>query len=84
MSVTGRIYLERGEPVTVLAQWSRSPATVGLDVDWLWPPKVNGPRNVLIERADGSREVRPFRGLRSTGQPSVTARGTVVPGGAGR
>jgi hypothetical protein len=23
-----------------------------------------GPRNVLIERADGSRVVRPFRGLR--------------------
>ena len=23
-----------------------------------------GPRNVLVERADGSRVVRPFRGLR--------------------
>ena len=26
--------------------------------------KGRGPRNVLIERADGSRVVRPFRGLR--------------------
>jgi acetyl esterase len=25
-----------------------------------------GPRNVLIERADGTRVVRPFRGLRKT------------------
>lgn len=24
----------------------------------------NGPRNVLIQRADGTRTVRPFRGLR--------------------
>ena len=24
----------------------------------------DGPRNVLIERADGTRVVRPFRGLR--------------------
>ena len=24
----------------------------------------NGPRNVLLERADGTRVVRPFRGLR--------------------
>jgi acetyl esterase len=26
--------------------------------------KGDGPRNVLVERADGSRVVRPFRGLR--------------------
>ncbi len=63
MSVTGRMYLERGEPVTVLAQWSRSPVTAGF-VDWLRPPKASGPRNVLIQRADGSRDIRPFRGLR--------------------
>ena len=29
-----------------------------------------GPRNVLIERADGTRVVRPFRGLRVTGRES--------------
>ena len=45
--ITGRCYLERGHPVTVLARWSGK-----------------GPRNVLIERADGSKTVRPFRGLR--------------------
>jgi len=47
----GRLYLERGTPVTVLARWGGA-----------------GPRNVLIERADGARVVRPFRGLRRTVQ----------------
>jgi len=41
-------YLERGEPVVVLIRWGPG----------------GGPRNVLIMRADGSRVVRPFRGLR--------------------
>lgn len=44
----GRTYLERGQPVTILTRWG----------------KGGGPRNVLIRRADGSRVVRPFRGLR--------------------
>jgi hypothetical protein len=44
----GRTYLERGRPVTVLIRWG----------------KGGGPRNVLIQREDGSRVVRPFRGLR--------------------
>jgi len=46
--ITGRTYLERGEPVVVLIRWGPG----------------GGPRNVLVERADGSRVVRPFRGLR--------------------
>lgn len=46
--MTGRVYLERGKPVTVLVRWRGNYC----------------PRNVLIERADGSRVVRPFRGLR--------------------
>jgi acetyl esterase len=29
-----------------------------------------GPRNVLIQREDGSRVVRPFRGLRKFNHPS--------------
>jgi acetyl esterase len=36
-----------------------------------------GPRNVLVERTDGTRVVRPFRGLRSpttaTNRPANTA-----------
>jgi acetyl esterase len=52
MSIVGRTYLERGKPVTVLVQWGAG----------------GGPRNVLIERADGTKVVRPFRGLR---QPST-------------
>lgn len=46
--IVGRTYLERGRPVVVLVQWGPG----------------GGPRNVLIERADGARVVRPFRGLR--------------------
>lgn len=48
MSIVGRTYLERGKPVVVLIQWGPG----------------GGPRNVLIERDDGSKVVRPFRGLR--------------------
>lgn len=44
----GKTYLERGKPVVVLVRWAGT----------------GGPRNVLIERADGERVVRPFRGLR--------------------
>ena len=43
----GKVYLEKGRPVTVLIRWAGK-----------------GPRNVLIQRQDGSRVVRPFRGLR--------------------
>jgi len=46
--VIGKTYLERGEPVVVLITWGPG----------------GGPRNVLIERSDGTRVVRPFRGLR--------------------
>ena len=52
MSVVGRTYLERGQPVLVLVQWRTRPearCTV---------------RNVLIRRASGELVVRPFRGLR--------------------
>jgi hypothetical protein len=46
----GRTYLERSRPVVVLicGSWARG----------------SGPRNVIIERPDGSRTIRPFRGLR--------------------
>jgi hypothetical protein len=47
--VIGRTYYLKGEPVTVVARWGAG-------------AKV--PRNVLIEQADGTRMVRPFRGLR--------------------
>lgn len=46
--MVGRTYLLRGEPVTVLARWAGHGC----------------PRNVLLERSDGSKTVRPFRGLR--------------------
>lgn len=57
----GRVYLERGQPVTVLARWFDH-------VNALRPAgerRSRGcPRNVLVERADGTKVVRPFRGLR--------------------
>jgi hypothetical protein len=53
--VTGRVYLERGRPVTVLIRWGAG----------------GGPRNVLIRREDGQLAVRPFRGLRKPAQPAA-------------
>ncbi len=44
----GRVYLERGAKVVVVVRWGAR----------------GGPRNVLVLRPDGSRVVRPFRGLR--------------------
>ncbi len=51
----GRIYLERGEPVTILIRWRNG----------------GGPRNVLIRRQDGTLVVRPFRGLRKLAEPGA-------------
>lgn len=54
------IYLERGAPVRVLVSWrAKLPAArLGLHL------RPAAPRNVLIQRADGTLVVRPFRGLR--------------------
>lgn len=49
LKLIGQIYIEKGKRVMVLKKW-RSGA--------------KGPRNVLILRADGTRCIRPFRGLR--------------------
>jgi acetyl esterase len=46
----GKTYLERGKPVKVLIKWDGR--------------VVGAKRNVLIQREDGTRVVRPFRGLR--------------------
>lgn len=49
--IEGRTYLLRGVRVKVLTAWR--------------PGSARGvPRNVLIEFEDGSRTIRPFRGLR--------------------
>ena len=62
--MTGQTYLERGQPVVVLIRWETGLPADG-SVIWHRPPRRNGPRNVLIERGDGSLVVRPFRGLRT-------------------
>jgi acetyl esterase len=57
MAITGRVYLERGNPVLVICGWGPG----------------GGPRNVWIRRADGTEVVRPFRGLRKpTMTPTTT------------
>lgn len=50
-SLVGRTYLDRGQPVVVVAQWRTGDGPTG-------------PHNVWIRRADGTEDVRPFRGLR--------------------
>lgn len=63
--MTGRTYLERGNPVTVLIGFGHGAGIPALTARFfVAPPKRLGPRNVLIQRADGSRTVRGFRGLR--------------------
>lgn len=47
-NLAGRVYLERGVPVTVVTSWGPG----------------GGPRNVAVRRPDGTVVVRPFRGLR--------------------
>lgn len=51
--MVGRTYLLKGQPVTVLARWAGT----------------HCPRNVLLKLPDGSKTVRPFRGLR---KPATT------------
>jgi hypothetical protein len=70
-NITGGTYLEHGKPVKVLVRWGniRFEPLPGVPIIWLprsdgRPHEPSGPRNVLIERAGGSRVVRPFRGLR--------------------
>ena len=63
MSIVGGVYLERGRPVTVLVGWRQQRMTERLDPGLL-RLSLRTPRNVLIEREDGTRVVRPFRGLR--------------------
>lgn len=60
----GRTYLERGQPVVVVVRWQHTPPSdPPAWLTWRARPR-RAPRNVLIRRADGSRTVRPFRGLR--------------------
>jgi acetyl esterase len=67
VSIAGRTYLERGNPVTVLIGWGPGGGdkaiTAAVFAGAAKQPK-QGPRNVAIRRGDGSVVVRPFRGLR--------------------
>lgn len=63
---TGRTYLLRGQPVTVLIAWSgkRHPEHTAAP-PWLHiTTRSTAPHNVLICHPDGSITVRPLRGLR--------------------
>lgn len=65
--ITGRTYLERGNPITVITAYNarRTPDTNTPWLHFTWPGRrpAAGPRNVAIRRADGSTTIRPFRGL---------------------
>ncbi|MGX6605630.1 hypothetical protein ACWKSP_26380 [Micromonosporaceae bacterium Da 78-11] len=62
--ISGQTYLERGEPVLVVVGWKQIPKAERLDLPGLEALRPWTPRNVMVERADGARVVRPFRGLR--------------------
>ncbi len=64
----GRVYLEHGRPVRVLAAWRPVSRANPLEPapEWLvWHrPPASAPRNVAVLRAGGEVVVRPARGLR--------------------
>lgn len=62
--ITGRTYIERGEPVTVITAWRQQRKVERLPVGPLLRLSTSSPRNVAVRRADGTVVVRPFRGLR--------------------
>ncbi|MFC0504261.1 hypothetical protein [Micromonospora costi] len=62
--IAGTTYLLRGEPVTVLVAWRPQRRAERLDNGPHLHLRATAPQNVMIRRADGSTEVRPFRGLR--------------------
>jgi hypothetical protein len=67
-NITGRTYLERGRPIVVLVRWGdikADPEPAVGSIQLLVTTKPYAPKNVLIEREDGTRAVRPFRGLRT-------------------
>lgn len=82
MGIVGRTYYlgAVSEPVFILAQWERT-QPVGeshkiRDGRFQLCRGKQAPRNVLVRRASGRVEVRPFRGLRvqtpaSVGTPSA-------------
>ncbi len=62
--MTGRVYLEHGRPITVLARGAATgPPPRPRWLHWQHPPR-QAPRNALIRRHDGELVIRPFRGLR--------------------
>jgi hypothetical protein len=64
-NITGQTYLERGRPVVVLIRWATTkPGPDEPEMPLLRLAK-GGPRNVMIQREDGSVDIRPFRGLRT-------------------
>jgi hypothetical protein len=64
--ITGSEYGLRGRSVRVTCQWNgaKNPDAARLRAPLpLVSTRPNCPRNVMIRRADGSIDVRPFRGL---------------------
>jgi hypothetical protein len=75
--ITGSRYVLRGQPVTATCAFNarRNPDLPRLRA--LMPLvrlKAHGPRNVEIEFPDGTRQVRPFRGLLKPRDTTTTDR----------
>jgi hypothetical protein len=80
-TIIGRTYYENGQPVVVLVRWGgqmsqNEPAPAFIDAAAI--KTRTGPRNVLIQRADGTKVVRPFRGLRRTPPDDFPASGDAI------
>jgi len=67
--ITGSVYLDRGQPVTVLAAWNGKYTDLPAQTILRGRVARSGPHNVLVRDAEGRETIRPFRGL-------------LVPGGA--
>ncbi|MHB2205014.1 hypothetical protein [Methylobacterium sp. CM6257] len=70
----GRTYLEAGSPVRILIRWGKTGAGSTAPISKLdgfaWGQR-RAPHNVLIERQDGTRVVRPLRDLRKLPEPRL-------------
>lgn len=61
----GATYLERGQPVTIVARWAKAAVLHAARAELGLPPiTAFPPRNVIVRRVDGTLVARPFRGLR--------------------
>jgi hypothetical protein len=80
-TVTGRTCYENGQPVVVLVRWGGQMSqhkSASTFIDAAAIRTRTGPRNALIQRSDGTKVVRPFRGLCRTPPDNFPASGDAI------